>query len=85
MEELLTQAFSTGDLKIIVVAVILYGIIKYQRDNTGKKRDDASENFDKRISLLESDIKELKELDLSAKLAQIIADLAWLKDKYRDK
>jgi len=34
MEEILSQAFSTGDIKIVIVAVILYFVIAIQRGNT---------------------------------------------------
>lgn len=57
MEELLTNAFSTGDLKVIVVAAILYIIIAVQRGNTKKDRDNTADEFDKRLSLLEADSK----------------------------
>ena len=39
MEEILSQAFSTGDIKIVIVAVILYFVIAIQRGNTKKDRD----------------------------------------------
>lgn len=83
MEDLLTNAFSTGDLKVIVVAAILYLIIYFQRKDTKAKRDDANENLDKRISILENKVDKLDELDLAGKLAQIQTDLNWLKDKLK--
>ena len=39
MEEILSQAFSTGDIKIVVAAIILYVIIYFQRKHTSEKRD----------------------------------------------
>ena len=83
MEELLTNAFSTGDLKVIVVAAILYLIIYFQRKDTKAKRDDAHDDLDKRLTLVETDIDRLKNLDLETKLAQIQTDLQWIKDKLK--
>ena len=62
MEEILSQAFSTGDIKIVLVAVILYFVIAIQRGNTKKDRDSTADEFDKRISLLENDVKRIKRL-----------------------
>lgn len=83
MEELLTNAFSTGDLKVIVVAAILYLIIYFQRKDTKAKRDDAHEDLDKRLTLVETEIDRLKNLDLETKLAQIQTDLQWIKEKLK--
>lgn len=83
MEDLLTNAFSTGDIKVIVVAAILYIIIYFQRKDTKAKRDDAQESMDTRVKLLESEIQEIKNLDLATKLAQIQTDLSWIKEKLK--
>ena len=83
MEELLTNAFNTGDIKVIVVAAILYLIIYFQRKDTKAKRDDAQESMDTRVKLLESEIQEIKNLDLASKLAQIQTDLSWIKEKLK--
>ena len=83
MEELLTNAFSTGDLKVIIVAAILYLIIYFQRKDTKAKRDEAHEDLDKRLTLVETDIDRLKNLDLETKLAQIQTDLQWIKEKLK--
>jgi hypothetical protein len=83
MEELLTNAFSTGDIKIIVVAAILYVIIYMQRKDTKNKRDEDRDNLDKRVSLIENEIQEIKNLDLASKLAQIQTDLSWIKEKLK--
>lgn len=83
MEDLLTNAFNTGDLKVIVVAAILYLIIYFQRKDTKAKRDDAQESMDTRVKLLESEIQEIKNLDLASKLAQIQTDLSWIKEKLK--
>lgn len=83
MEDLLTNAFSTGDLKVIVVAAILYIIIYFQRKDTKAKRDEDRDNLDKRVSLIENEIQEIKNLDLASKLAQIQTDLSWIKEKLK--
>lgn len=78
MEDLLTNAFSTGDLKVIVVAAILYLIIYFQRKDTKTKRDDAQESMDTRVKLLETEIQRLKDLDLDARLASIETSLKYI-------
>ena len=83
MEDILTNAFNTGDLKVIVVAAILYLIIYFQRKDTKVKRDDAQEDFDKRLTLVETEVNRLKDLDLETKLAQIQTDLQWIKEKLK--
>ena len=85
MEEFLTQAFSTGDIKIIVVAVILYVIIHFQRKDTSKKRNADRDELNTRVALLERELEDIKSLDLSAKLAQILTELAWIKDRLKEK
>ena len=83
MEEILSRAFSTGDLKIVIVAAILYFVIAIQRGNTKKDRDSTADEFDKRVSLLESEVKRVKDLDLETKLAQIQTDLTWIKENLK--
>lgn len=85
MEDLLTNAFSTGDIKVIVVAAILYLIIYFQRKDTSKKRDADRDELNTRVALLERELEEIKSLDLSAKLAQILTELAWIKDRLKEK
>ena len=83
MDEILAQAFSTGDLKIVIVAAILYCIIWFQRKDTKKSRDDAQESIETRITLLENELKQIKDLDLASKLAQIMTDLEWIKENMK--
>ena len=78
MEEMLISAFNSQDLKVIVVAAILYLIIYFQRKDTKAKRDDAQESMDTRVKLLESEIKRLKDLDLDARLASIETSLKYI-------
>lgn len=81
MEEILSQAFSTGDIKIVVAAIILYGIIHFQRKQTGTKRDEDTESLNTRITLLEADNKLLhSQLDtIGNKLDKIIDQLCEIK------
>ena len=60
MEEFLSQAISSGDIKMVVIAAILYLIIYYQRNNTKKSRDEVQDSFETRITLLEADNNMLK-------------------------
>ena len=83
MEEILTNAFSTGDLKIIVAAVLVYCVIYWQRNNTKKSRDEANESLQTRITLLENETKRICDLDLETKLAQIQTDLQWIKENLK--
>ena len=83
MEEILTNAFSTGDIKIVLVAVILYFVIAIQRKKTGEKRNTDHDDLQTRISLLESEIKRIGDLDLETKLAQIQTDLQWIKENLK--
>ena len=78
MEEILSQAFSTGDIKIVIVAVILYVIIHIQRKQTGTKRDEDTDSINTRITLLEADNKLLHtQLDtIGNKLDKIIDQLS---------
>lgn len=83
MEEFLTNAFNTGDIKVILVAAILYMIIYMQRNNTKKSRDDDRDKLITRLTLIENEIDRIKSLDLDAKLAQIMTDLNWIKEKLK--
>lgn len=83
MEDLLTNAFNTGDIKIVIAALVVYAIVYLQRRDTKSKRDDAADSFDKRITLIENEIQEIKNLDLASKLAQIQTDLSWIKEKLK--
>ena len=84
MEELLSQAFSTGDIKIILVAVILYVIIYFQRKDTKGKRDDAQSAIETKVTLLENEVKRLKDLDLDARLASIETSLKYIESLLKD-
>jgi hypothetical protein len=81
MEEILSQAFSTGDIKIVVAAIILYAIIYFQRKQTSEKRDTDHDDLNTRITLLENDNKMLHtQLDtIGNKLDKIIDQLCEIK------
>ena len=81
MEELLTNAFNTGDIKVIVVAAILYLIIYFQRKDTKVKRDDAQSALETRMTLIEHDNQMLHEQmsTVSSKLDKIIDELCEIK------
>jgi chaperonin cofactor prefoldin len=73
MEDFLSQAISTGDIKIIIAAAIVYLIIYFQRNNTGKKRDEDTKLLQYRVEQLE---KNHTELNTSIQeLRQSIVDL----------
>ena len=84
MEEILSQAFSTGDIKIVVAAIILYVIIYFQRKQTSEKRDTDHDDLMTRISLLENEVKRLKDLDLDARLASIETSLKYIESLLKD-
>jgi hypothetical protein len=75
-----------GSLPIVVCVLglaYIYWKINSQRKVTKSERDNAHEDLDKRVTLLERELEEIKSLDLSAKLAQILTDLQWLKEKLK--
>lgn len=81
MEEFLSQAVSSGDIKMVVIASILYLIIYFQRSNTKKSRDEAQDSIETRLTLLEADNKILhQQLDsIGTKLDKIIDQLCEIK------
>lgn len=81
MEEFLGQLISTNNTVGLIAAAVVFLIITLQRNSTAKKRDDNTDKFDTRISLLEREIEQLKAMDLAGKLASIQTDLAWIKQK----
>ena len=78
MEDLLTNAFNTGDIKIVIAALAVYLIVYFQRKDTKSKRDDAQESMETRVKLLEAEIQRLKDLDLDARLASIETSLKYI-------
>lgn len=81
MEEFLSQAISSGDIKMVIIAAILYLIIHIQRNNTKKVRDNVQDSVETRLTLLEADNKLLhQQLDsIGSKLDKIIDQLCDIK------
>ena len=61
----------------------LYLKIGKERKQTKEVRDSQAEELDKRLTLLENDIKRIRDLDLETKLAQIQTDLQWIKENLK--
>ena len=88
MEDLLANAFNTGDIKIIAVAAILYLIIHFQRKDTSKKRNADRDELTTRVALLEQQMSRIEELDLASRLASIETSLKYIQmllEEKRDK
>lgn len=85
MEDLLTNAFQSGNATAIIAAVVVYAIIWFQRNSTKKSRDDANENLKAEIAVLKNELEQLKALDLASKLAQIQTDIQWIKSRLMEK
>jgi flagellar biosynthesis component FlhA len=89
MEALIPQliaAIPTAALPLVFVIVacwFIYWKIQSQRKETKKERDEAHDNLVTRVTLLEREIEEIKQLDLATKLAQIQTDLNWIKEKLK--
>lgn len=81
MEEFLSSAISSGDIKMVIIASILYLIIHFQRNNTKKQRDNIQDSVETRLTLLEADNKLLhQQLDsIGSKLDKIIDQLCDIK------
>ena len=69
----------------LILVIGLYFIINNQRKSTKDVRDKDSEEMKTRMALMENELKRLKDLDLETKLAQILTDLQWLKERFKDK
>lgn len=82
MEDFVQNLIAQGPWGIVSGAIV-YLIVFLQRSNTKKERDADSEQMKTRIALLENEVNRLKDLDLESKLAQILTDLAWLKNRMK--
>ena len=78
MEELLTNAFQSGNATAIIAAVVVYVIVALQRNSTKKSRDNDKDNLQTRITLLESKVQKIDELDLAERLASIETTLKYI-------
>ena len=85
MEDLLTNAFQSGNATAIIAAVVVYGIIWFQRNNTKKSRDDENDSLKTEMAILKNELEQLKALDLASKLAQIQTDIQWIKSRLMEK
>lgn len=75
-----------GSIPIVITILglaFIYFKIKNERNVTKVERDQTSEELRTKLAVLENEISRIKALDLEAKLAQILTDLAWLKDKLK--
>lgn len=68
----------------LILVVGLYLIIKRQRQDTKQVRDKDYEDMKTRMAIMENEVNRIKDLDLETKLAQILTDLAWLKERFKD-
>lgn len=82
MEEFLNNLIASGPSGIFAAAVV-YLIIYLQRNSTKKTRDDDRDKLVTRITLIETEIENIRSLDLATKLAQIQTDLTWIKEKLK--
>ena len=89
MTELITAIvpyISPAALPTVVVVLGLFYIyrkIGNERKVTKSERDTQFDDLDKRISLLENDVRRIRDLDLETKLAQIQTDLQWIKENLK--
>lgn len=68
----------------LILVIGLYLIIKRQRQDTKQIRDKDYEDMKTRMAIMENEVNRIKDLDLETKLAQILTDLAWLKERFKD-
>lgn len=68
---------------VILGCAFIYFKINSQRKETKKTRDEVHDGLVTRVTLLEREIEEIKQLDLATKLAQIQTDLNWIKEKLK--
>lgn len=68
----------------LILVIGLYFVINNQRKNTKDVRDKDTEEMKTKMALLENEVQRLKDLDLETKLAQILTDLQWLKERFKD-
>jgi hypothetical protein len=90
MEVLLqiAQMIPSAALPVVVVVLgcfYIYKKIGSEREKTKKHRDAEYEELKTRITIIERELEEIKQLDLSAKLAQILTELAWIKERLKEK
>lgn len=84
----IAQMIPSTALPVVVVVLgcfYIYKKIGNEREKTKKSRDAEYEELKTRITIIEREFEEIKQLDLSAKLAQILTELAWIKERLKEK
>ena len=84
----IAQMIPSAALPVVVVVLgcfYIYKKIGNEREKTKKSRDAEYEELKTRITIIERELEEIKQLDLSAKLAQILTELAWIKERLKEK
>ena len=90
MESVIAQIISAISPSALPIVVCVLGIayiyfkINTQRKVTKTERDTAHDNLDKRLTLVEIEIKRLKDLDLDARLASIETSLKYIESLLKD-
>ena len=82
------QMIPSAALPVVVVVLgcfYIYKKIGSEREKTKKHRDAEYDELKTRITIIERELEEIKQLDLSAKLAQILTELAWIKERLKEK
>lgn len=81
MEDFLSKAFDTGDIKIVMAALAVYIVVYFQRKGTAEKRNEDSDNINMRVTLLEHDLNSMKETVnvFGSKLDKILEELTQIK------
>lgn len=83
MEDFVQNLIAQGPWGIVSGAIV-YLIVFLQRNNTKKERDADSEQMKTRIALLENEVKQIKQLDLDARLASIETSLKYIESLLKD-
>lgn len=84
----IAQMIPSAALPVVVVVLgcfYIYKKIGSEREKTKKHRDAEYDELKTRITIIEREFEEIKQLDLSAKLAQILTELAWIKERLKEK
>ena len=90
MEQVIVQIISAISPSALPIVVCVLGIayiyfkINTQRKVTKTERDTAHDNLDKRLTLVEIEIKRLKDLDLDARLASIETSLHYIESLLKE-
>ena len=83
MENIIENLISQGPIGIVCAAIV-YLIVYLQRKSTGDRRDREYSELEKRITLVETEIEQIKKLDLDARLASIETSLKYIESLLKD-